>query len=106
MIKLRARFINDEEATFQGQLFSDIMTDDIFAILEEANGPVTASDLTESLRGGFLCQYSAQEEKNHVWSFSSWDRIEDIAQDLGFRVERPKHRKTGKPLSRGWAIFI
>jgi hypothetical protein len=103
---LRIRFWNDEDAKFGGSTFEDLLYDDMFRIIEEAGGPVTATDMANALRNGRWANYDSQRFQKHRWSISSFDHVESIAEDLGFSVDRPKHRRTGKPLSRGWAIFI
>lgn len=103
---LRIRYWDDEEVTFNGVPFKDLLFDDIFRIIEEAGGAVTATDLADALRSGRMSNYSSQYDQPHRWSIPRDIRIEDEAQQLGFTVERPKHRKTGKPLSVGWAIDI
>lgn len=104
--KLNIRFYDDEDAVYNGQTFLDVLTDDIFDIIEEAGGPVTESDMAAALRNGRMANYSSQHKKEHHWSIPKDFYINEIAAELGYSVDRPKHRKTGKPLSAGWAIFV
>lgn len=103
---LRIRYWDEEDATFNGVSFRDLLFDDIFRTIEEAGGPVTATDMMDSLRNGRMANYLSQMDQPHRWSIPSDVRIEDVAQDLSFTVERPKHRKTGKPLNSGWTINV
>ena len=105
-VRLRIRYWDDDDATFEGVPFRDLLFDDIFAIIEEAGGPVTASDMNASLRSGWMSNYSSQHYKKHCWTIPGDIHIEDEAKALGFKVERPKHRKTGNPLPHGWAIDV
>ena len=103
---LRICFWDDDDAIHGDATFRDILYDDIFRIIEEAGGPVTATDMAAALRNGRMANYSSQNDQDHRWVISKGEYIEDIAKDLGFIVERPKHRRTGNPLSAGWAISV
>ena len=104
--RLNIRFYNEEDAIYEGRTFEDILHDDIFEILEEANAPVTESDMTKALRNGRMSNYSSQYYKNHCWTIPKGFYINEIAAELGYIIERPKHRKTGKPLKVGWSITV
>jgi hypothetical protein len=96
----------DEEVKFNGVLLKDLLFDDIFDIIEEEGGPVSASDLASSLRAGRWCQHNSQLNKNHKWVISKGEYIERIAKDLGFTIGPCKHRKTGKDLQGTYSIFV
>lgn len=104
MTRIRIRYW-DEDINFDGIPLRDLLVDDIFDIIEEAGGPVSASDMASSLRAGRWCLCNSQWNKNHKWVIGKGEYIERIAEDLGFVIGPCRHRKSGTKLRGTYSIF-